>query len=78
VRAFVPLRIGRRVRSLWNVLLRKKEPPKRGGGDFPPDFEDALVPTGPRRTPPLAGEVALPLPDPEVWDVDAYGRPLAD
>jgi hypothetical protein len=43
----------------------------------PPD-EKALVPLGPPKKPRPSSAVALPLPEPEVRDVDAIGRPLPD
>ena len=35
---------------------------------------DALVSLGPPPKPLQSGAVALPVPEPEEWDVDAYGR----
>jgi hypothetical protein len=46
--------------------------PDEGPGEDP--FEEARVPLGPPRKPLQSGAVALPLPEPEEWDVEAYGR----
>jgi hypothetical protein len=56
-------RIRRRPRPDWSDLESPEDP-----------FEHALVPLGPPRRPLLSDGVALPLPGPEEWDVDAYGR----
>ncbi len=66
-----------RVGRIWRAVRPISQ--KRAGGNlgqWPADGEDALVPSGPPRKPPLAGAVALPLPEPEAREVDAYGRPL--
>ena len=62
------------LRRAWSRIRRR---PRLDWSDLgPPEdpFEHALVPLGPPRTPLLSDGVALPLPEPEEWDVDAYGR----
>jgi hypothetical protein len=60
-------RLGGKLRATW-ARLRRRGPP----------WDDALVPAGLPKTPLMSGAVALPLPEPEVRDVDAYGRRLED
>jgi hypothetical protein len=67
----------RRLRSLWTIVRGRRRRRRRGRWwRRRPPPEDALVPVGPPKKPPLAGAVALEPPEPEQWDVDAYGRPL--
>jgi hypothetical protein len=37
--------------------------------------DPALVPVGPPKKPLLSSGAALPLPEPEIRDIDAIGRP---
>jgi hypothetical protein len=66
--------VRKRLRHAWHWLRRWPdfEWPDLGPGEDP--FEEALVRLGPPRKPLQSGAVALPLPEPEEWDVDAYGR----
>jgi hypothetical protein len=41
--------------------------------ELPPDAEGALVPVGSPKRPRPSSAVALELPPPEQWDVEAYG-----
>jgi hypothetical protein len=41
--------------------------------ELPPDIEGAPVPVGPPKRPRPSSAVALELPPPEQWDVEAYG-----
>jgi hypothetical protein len=70
-------RVGRFLHTVWRNIRRRPNALDSWRDEWPPDFEDALVPIGPPRTPLLADGVALPLPEPESWDVDGYGRPLS-
>jgi hypothetical protein len=67
-----PRRPSRRQRLLARLRIRPlpQEP------DGPPDdpYDEALVPSGPPRTPRPAGAEALPLPDEEPPPADAVGR----
>jgi hypothetical protein len=66
-----------RLGRIWRALPFVSRPTSSGGSGRPgAEPEDALVPTGPPKKPPLAGAAALPLPEPEERDVDAYGKPL--
>ena len=64
----------KRLRRAWGWISRwpSTDWPDLGPGEDP--HEHALVPLGPPRKPLLSDGVALPLPEPEDWDVDAYGR----
>lgn len=53
-------------------------PDERGWESPGPAEEEALVPIGPPRKPRPSSAVALPLPEPEVRDVDAMGLPLPE
>jgi hypothetical protein len=48
--------------------------PADEGHDPDPQSDEARIPLGPPRTPPQSGAVALPLPEPDDPDLDAYGR----
>jgi hypothetical protein len=58
-------------------LIEEGEPKPRRRRRGPPP-EDALVPTGHPKTPPLSSATALPLPEPENWDVDALGKAIGE
>jgi hypothetical protein len=64
-----------RLRSLWRTVRRRRPVPEWPGDSAGEDpFQEALVPLGPPRRPLRSDGVALSLPEPEEWDVDAYGR----
>jgi hypothetical protein len=75
-----------RKRLVDMVRIMFGRPPKYAEGvpDEPgweppgPHEEKALVPIGPPRKPRPSSAVALPLPEPEIRDVDAIGLPLED
>ena len=51
---------------------RRRRPPRP-----PRDPRDkALVPVGPPKRPRPSSAIALPLPEPEEWDVEAIGRSI--
>jgi hypothetical protein len=66
--------VRKRLRRAWRKIRRRPdfEWPDLGPGEDP--FEEALVPLGPPPKPLQSGAVALPRPEPDEWDVDAYGR----
>jgi hypothetical protein len=69
-----------RLGDIW-AIVRGRAPrfrvPSHGPadeGDDPGRLTEARVPVGPPPTPRLLDAVALPLPEPEERDLDAYGR----
>ena len=64
----------KRLRRAWQRIRRRPRPDWSDLGAPEDPFEPALVPLGPPRKPLLSDGVALPLPEPEDRDVDAYGR----
>lgn len=82
----MPTTLREQIRKAWaqlrgrapdygTVPWEEREPRRRRRG--PPE-EDALVPTGLPETPPRSSATALPLPEPESWDVDALGKLRGD
>jgi hypothetical protein len=59
--------VGEKLRETW-ALIRRLGPP----------WHDALVPAGPPKRPRRSSGEALPLPEPEVRHVEAYGRPFKE
>jgi len=74
-----------RLKSMWRIMRGRDElvpeyyvhpgeppPPHREG----PPRHGALVPVGPPKRPRPSSAEALPLPEPEVREIDAVGREL--